>query len=146
MMLQLEDAFNDLNLSGSRLQPTERGPIINNEPSTNNIRPSINSTRTQGHLQQVRKLIKLFHSGLRMHKPPIITQNTIRPNEHIIGNRVPKDLNSQRIRNNLLRLLIKIRMDQGHIIIAGDTVSQCREFLLDTHDFYRLGETVADVS
>ncbi len=146
MMLQLEDAFNDLNLSGSRLQPTERCPIVNNESSTNNIRSSINSASTQGHLQQVGKLIKLLNSGLRMDKPPIITQNTIGTNEHIIGNGVPKDLNAQRIRNDLFRLLIKIWMDQGHIIITSDTVSQCRKLLLDTHDFYRLGQTVPDVS
>jgi len=61
----------------------------------------------------------------------LVRQGTITPHQDIISHSLPKHLNLQRIRDNLLRLPINIRMYKRNIIITRNDISQSTQPLFN---------------
>ena len=75
----------------------------------------------------------------------LVRQRTITPHQHIVRYRLSKHLDFQRIRNDLFRLSINVGMDERHIVVAHDDVSQCTEPFLHTLNSDRSGKSVPEV-
>lgn len=96
-------------------------------------------------MKEVRELIKLLYGCLRVDETSVIAQNTIGSNQHVIGDRVSKDFNSQSISDDLFRLFIQVRVNQGNVVIACDTISQGRQFFFNSDHLDIFIQTISDI-
>ena len=64
----------------------------------------------------------------------LIRYRAITSHKDLSSNRLPKDLNSKNIRNNILRLTIYIWMHERHVVVACNYVSEGAEPFFDSLD------------
>jgi hypothetical protein len=124
MLLQLEYTLHNLYLRRGSLQPTERRPIIHNEPRGQHITAPIDSSGTERNLQQIGQLIELLDRGLWVHQPSIVIEHAVGADQHVVGHGGSEDLDAEGVLDDLLGLFVEVGVDQGHVVVAGDAVAQ----------------------
>jgi len=72
-----------------------------------------------------------------MHNASLIIKLAESADEEIACNRGPEDLYSQNILDNLLSFTVDIRVNEGHVIVARNNVSERRQPFF--HAFYTHG-------
>ena len=58
-----------------------------------------------------------------MYESSIVADDTIGSNQHVVGDWVSKHFNTKRIGDDFFGLLVKVGVDEGDVVVAGDTVS-----------------------
>jgi hypothetical protein len=103
------------------------------------------STHDQRHLKQTAQLLLLNPRRARVNKSTLVAQSTVRPDEDIVRDRLPEDLDLEDVGDDLLRLTVNVRVDERDVVVACNDVSEGRETLLDALDSYGRREGVPEV-
>ena len=59
-----------------------------------------------------------------MYKSSIIADHTVSSYQQVVGNWISEDFYSKCICYDFLCLFVKVWMDECHVVIAGDTISE----------------------
>ena len=79
-----------------------------------------------------------------MNKSSLVAEHAVGANKCISSNSRPVGLHTQNVGDNLLRILVQLRMEQCHMVIACDDISEGGKSLLDSLDFDRVREHVPE--
>ena len=145
ILTQPEDTLHHAQLRRRRILPTDPHPIIHHAPGAHDRAPPIHTARHQRHLQQTAQLVLIARARLGMHEPPPITQTEVTPDQHVLRDRLPEDLDAEHVRDELLRLALHVRMHERDVVVARDDVAQRAEALLDALDPDGARQRVAQV-
>lgn len=80
-----------------------------------------------------------------MDETSLVAERTVRSDEHVAGDRLTEDLDLEHVGDDLLRLPVNVRVDEGHVVVARDHVPERGQSLLDSLDGDRRGERVSQV-
>jgi hypothetical protein len=137
--------LNNRQLSRSRVEPSHRHPVIDYHARAYNRASTIHTTGHKRDLQQTRKLVLVLDARLGMHNAALVAQRHVAAREHIIRNRLPEDLDAQRVCYYLLRLALNVRVYEGHVVVATYHVAERGEALFYPLDLDAVWYRVAQV-
>jgi hypothetical protein len=60
-----------------------------------------------------------------VHKSALVCDGTITAHEYVVRHRLPKHLDLEHIRDDLLCLPVDVWVHQGDIVVAGNNVPEC---------------------
>ena len=66
----------------------------------------------------------ILYARLGMYKAALIRDSAIRPDEHIVRDRLTENLDLQNVGDNLLRLAVDVRVHECDIVVACDHVAK----------------------
>lgn len=102
-------------------------------------------TYNKGDLEQTAELLLLASSRLGVNETTLVAEGAIASDEDVAGNGLPEDLDLEDISDDFLGLSVNVRVDEGHIVVAGNDVTEGRQTLLDSLDRDGGGQGVSDV-
>jgi hypothetical protein len=120
-------------------------PVVDHHARTHDRTTAIHTARHKRHLQQTRQLVLILNARLGMHNTTLITQRHVASRQHIIRNRLPEDLDAQRIRYYLLRLALDVRVYERDVVVAAYYVSERGQALFYPLDLDAVWYRVAQV-
>jgi hypothetical protein len=120
-------------------------PVIDHHARADNCTTAIHTARHKWHLQQTRQLVLILNACLGMHNAALIAQRHIAAREHIIRNRLPEDLDAQRVRYYLLRLALNVWVYKRDVVVAAYYVPERRQALFYPLDLDAVWYRVAQV-
>jgi hypothetical protein len=144
-IVKLEDRLNGGNFRSSSVQAAEGDPVIYDETSTNNVRTSVDGSVCDGDLKKSRKLIHILDGALGVHKSTLVGKSGVRADESMSANSLSENLNTKNVVDDLLGLSVDIRVNQSHVIVGDDDVSESAETLLNSLYDYAVWQSVSDV-
>ena len=59
-----------------------------------------------------------------MDQSSVVADHTVSSDEHVVGDGVSEHFNTEGISDDFLSLLVKIGVDEGYVIVAGDAVTK----------------------
>lgn len=80
-----------------------------------------------------------------MNETSLVAQSTVASDENVAGDGLPEDLDLEDVCDDLLGLSIDIRVNESHVVVAGDDISESGETLLDSLDGDGRREGVSEV-
>lgn len=80
--------------------------------------------------------------GQRTYQAPLVCELAVTAHEGVARDGLPKDLDSQHVGNNVLRLSVNVGVHERHVIVAHDAVAQRRQPLLDALHHHAVGQRV----
>mmetsp|Transcript_30961 Transcript_30961/g.57248 ORF Transcript_30961/g.57248 Transcript_30961/m.57248 type:complete len:131 (-) Transcript_30961:112-504(-) len=80
-----------------------------------------------------------------MHHAASVAEHAITAYESIASDGLAEYLHTEGVGNDLLSFTVKVRVDESHVVVAGDAVAEGGQSLLHTADFDRVGQGVANV-
>ena len=63
-----------------------------------------------------------LHRRVGVHQAALVGELAVRAHQDLPRHCLPEHLYTQHIRNDFLRLLVNVRMDESHIIVARDAI------------------------
>ena len=94
-------------------RPTTRARARNDvgsgptQPLSSRLRRVGNRTYHERDLEKRRELVLVLHARARVHEAALVAQAAVRPDQHLVGDRVPEDLHLERVGDDLLSFLEK---------------------------------------
>jgi hypothetical protein len=122
--LELEDAFDDLDLGGGGLQPAEGHPVVDDEASADDVGAAVDGAGAERHLEEVAEFVELLNRGLGVHESTVVADDRVGANEEVVGDGVLEDLDAEGVRDDLLGFLVEVGVDEGHVVVAADAVAE----------------------
>ncbi len=155
-VLQFENRLAHGNFRGRRVVPDEGNPVIDHDAPTNHIGAAIDGASDERDLEQRGELIEIPDGCFGVDEATIVAKGAVSADEDIAGDGLAEDLDAEGVGDNLLRFLavrkkgenadpIQVRMDEGHVIIAGNAIAKRGEFLFHTLNDHGVWQRVADV-
>ena len=123
MTLQLEDALDDLHLGSCGLKTAEGDPVVDDKAGPDDVWASVNGSGAERDLKEVAELIKLFDGGLRVYESAVVADNAVSAYKEIVGDWISEDLDAKSVSDDLFGFLVEVRVDEGHVVVAGDAVA-----------------------
>lgn len=60
-----------------------------------------------------------------MDKSTVVADDTVSSHKHVIGHGVSEHFDPESVSDDFFGLLVEVRMDEGNVVVACDTVSKC---------------------
>lgn len=144
-LLQIEDFLNNGDLVRRRDKAGKRTPIVDRQTGADNFGAAVDSAGDKRDLEKRCQLLLVLDRGFGMDNGALIRERTIRADENIAGNRLPKHLDTENVDNDFLGFFVEIGMDQSDVIIANNHITKRRKTLLDTLHYDSIGQRVANM-
>jgi len=80
-----------------------------------------------------------------MDQSALIAERGVTPDQNVVCDRLPEDLDLEHVRDDFLRFAVDVRVDERDIVIAGDDVAERRETLFYPLERDGVRERVAEV-
>jgi negative regulator of replication initiation len=80
-----------------------------------------------------------------VHEAALVRQRHVAADEHVVGHRLAEDLDAEHVGDDLLRLALQVRVDEGDVVVGDDDVAERREALLDALYADLVRQAVAEV-
>mmetsp|Transcript_16423 Transcript_16423/g.38976 ORF Transcript_16423/g.38976 Transcript_16423/m.38976 type:complete len:225 (+) Transcript_16423:54-728(+) len=142
---ELENALNDRQLCRCRVLAAEGRPVVGEEAGADHVASAVDGPRHEGHLQQRRELVEVLDGRLRVNDSALVRELAVAAHKDVPADRLAEDLHAEDVGYELLGLPVHVRMDERHVVVAGNAVAERREPLLDALYDDLVGEAVADV-
>ena len=72
------------------------------------------------------------HTPVSTHQATHVAEHGVGADKGVAGNGLAEHLHAQRVRNNVLRLSVNVRVHQGHVVVARNDVAQGGQALLNS--------------
>lgn len=128
--VQLENTLHHRNLCGRGAHAAVCRPIVHCHAGAQRLATPVDCARYQRHLQKTGEFILFRNGRLWVHEAALVGQDNIRADQDVVGNRLPEHLHVQDVPNNLLRLLVQVRVHQSTVVVARNHIAQGRQTLL----------------
>jgi hypothetical protein len=103
------------------------------------------STHDKGNLQKTAKLVLVLDGSFWVHKSTLVGNSAIAPDEDVVCDSLPKDLDLEDVCDDLLRLAVEIWMYEGDVVVACDDISERGQTLFYSLEGDGVREGVAQV-
>jgi len=127
-------SIHSLNLPNRPKHTSNSHPVVDDHSRANDRAPTIHTARNKRNLQQTRQLVLVLNARLRMHNTALIAQRHITAREHIICDRLPEDLDAQRVCYYLFRFALNVRVYECDVVVATYYVAEGGEALFYSLD------------
>jgi hypothetical protein len=101
------------------------------ESSTNDLGTSVDRPGDERYLEERTELILVLNGRLGVHESTLVAESAVTPNEDVVRDRLPEDLDLEDVGDDLLRLAIDVGVHECDVVVAGDDVPEGGETLFD---------------
>lgn len=126
--------LNHTEFCSRRIQTRDSQPVIDNHSGAHDITSAVNTAGHERHLQQTRQLILVLNTRLGVDEAALVGQGHVASDEDVIGDSLAEDLYAKHVGDDLFRLALQVRVDEGDVVVGGDDVAEGGEALLDAGD------------
>lgn len=140
-----QDALDDGDLRSGRVEAAEDSPVVGDEARADRGVTAVNGSGYDGDLQEGGELVHVADGGLGVDDAALIGDYGVATDEGVVGDGGTEGLHLQRVANDLLRLLAKVGVEEGDVVVGAHAVAEGGEALLNALNFNAVGEGVAEV-
>merc|ERR1719502_38768 len=84
-VLQLEHGLDNADLCCGGVHAAERCPVVGDDTGANHVATSVDSSRGERDLQELRELLHVLRRGARVQQAAVVGQHGVTSYQHILG-------------------------------------------------------------
>ena len=123
-LAELEDGLHNAQLGGGGVETTNGHPVVDDHSGADDGATAVHTAGDERHLQQRAELVLVLDAGLRVHDTTSVAEAHVAAGQHIVGDRLAEDFNTQHVGDDLFRLALQIGVHEGDVVVGADDVSE----------------------
>lgn len=145
VIVEVEDALDDCELSRCRVKTAESCPIVDNKASADDVTASVNGASCDRDLKKGGQLLLLIDRCVGVDQGTLVGQAAETADKRVLADRLSEDFDSQHISDDFLGLLINVWVHQGDVVVTHNHVAQSREFVFHALDLDFVRDAISDL-